>query len=186
MGDYKYAAKTLEGIKHFKVANCKEFSELAFLIAKANGFENCYCACLYEKTPHTKSGVKDFGHSVMLIFPKQPKILEFMNKYYTDAIKTENMIKPDKKTIVIDPLIGIADYWDNAIKKYQNSYYFNIRDTKNLRVAVREPLIEKKWHLFRLKIEYPILNFLEKTQKMRHRFKFKEENKVIKNFFLNA
>ena len=181
--EYGYATKTLEAIKQLKTANCKEFSELGYLIAIANNIKNCYCANIYAKTSDkSTTKLKDFTHSVLLITPEKIKNTKFINKYFVKVNTDAKSIIPDKKTIIIDPVTGIVDYWKNALAKYSGTVLNNISTEKEICVFIREPLLSNNKQITKLKKDYPILNFNNKSDHIRIRNDFKAINKRLKCF----
>jgi hypothetical protein len=184
--EYDYAAKTLEAIKQFKTANCKEYSELGYLIAIANNIKNCYCANIYARTSGKASELKDFTHSILLITPEKIKNAQFVNKYFAQPNTDVKSIIPDKKTILIDPVTGIVDYWKNALAKYSGTVLNDISTEKEVCVYIREPLFSNDKLISKLKKDYPILNFNNKSChiKMHHNFKpISKRLKCFKKFY---
>lgn len=182
ISDYKYAAKVLEGVKQFKTANCKEYAELSYLIAKANDIKNCYCANLYDKISNKTSKLKDYGYSVLLIMPKPLNKPKFVHKYYYTGVKMSDSIIPDKNTIVVDPVFGIVDYWKNAILKYAQTPLREITSAKDIRVCLRQPLLNNEKEVDKLRKKYPILDFNCKSDKIKRCFSFSKGMRQLKNF----
>ena len=183
VSNYKYAAKIIEAVDQFKSANCKELSELGYLIAKTNNIQNCYCANLYGKIPGRASELKDFGHSILLITPKPIKKPKFSNKYYVNHnVSTKNAIIPNDKTIVVDAVTGIVDYWKNAIIKYAQTPLNEISSNKEVRVNLREPLLKSEKDIAKIKKEYPILDFSSNSDKIKRHYKFRKAKREL-NYF---
>ena len=182
ISDYKYASKILEGVKLFKSANCKELSELGYLIAMANNMKNCYCASLYGKISDRSSDLKNFGHVVLLIMKKPAEKPKFSHKYYVDSVHLSDTIIPDNKTIVVDPVWGIVDYWKNAILKYAQTSLNEIVSFKDVRACLRQPLLSSEKDLNKLKKEYPILDFKNKSNKIKKHYSFYKGLQDLKIF----
>lgn len=127
--DYKYCDFLVWGIKNFHVMNCKENAELGFLIAKMNGYENVNCINLTKELPN--GAFADLDHTVLLINNKLPKNKNKLDKFYQQNITMHSAFIPSRKSIVIDPLFGIVDYWENAIQSYK-LIFPEISSTKQL------------------------------------------------------
>lgn len=167
---YKYATCLIEGIRRYKVANCKELAEIAFLIGKANGIEDCYCANLYLKDSRFKNHT-DLEHSIVILNQKPYKNSSFADPYYDDIPKQADLIMPDDKSIVVDPMFGIVDYWKNAKNLYINSGFIKPQNNDELTIFIRKPIIESEKELKKLQANYPIISF-DNTQEMCNQNKF--------------
>lgn len=153
---YKYATCLIEGTKRYKVANCKELAELAFLIAKVNGIDNCYCANLYLKNYKTKKNI-DIEHSITLINHTSYKNTKLADPYYDDIPSHTDLQEPNDKTIVVDPLFGIVDYWKNAKKIYLNNGFITPKPNDELTVFIRKPILESDNDIKKLQVNYPFM-----------------------------
>ena len=182
ISDYKYAAKIIEGINQFKSANCKELSELSYLIAKANDINNCYCASLYGRKSKYSSKLNDFGHCVLLIMPKPVNNPKFVNKYYVDNVNVSDSIIPNNNVIVVDAVLGIVDYWKNALLKYAQTPLKEISPDKDIRVCLRQPLLKKENEITKLKKNYPVLNFNCKSDEIKRHFSFRKAMQELRIF----
>lgn len=151
--DLIYAEKLLKLVKRARSANCKEYSELAYIIAKLNGFEDCNCVNFAKLTPD--GTYDDIEHTVLLVNQKVPKDKVRLHKFYDEDVTNASAFVPSKKSIVIDPLFGIVDYWDNAFISYQNLYPEITKE--NLYVAARKPVLPKRKDVRKLKQKYPEL-----------------------------
>ena len=172
----KYTKILLDVFKQARAANCKEYSELAFIIAKLNNFNNCNCVNFARLNPDgTFSGIE---HTVLLINQNVPKTKTRMHKYYAEDITVSSAFKPSRKSIVIDPLFGIVDYWDNAVINYENIY--PQVSAKNLYVGARDLILSDPKDFNKIKQAYPELLLNQKTT-------FKKQNflKRIINFIFH-
>jgi len=148
--DLKYSESLLSLVKRTKVMNCKENSELACLIALVNGFKDCVCVDFASKI---SDGVfADIDHTILLVNQKMPKGKIRLNKFHSDHATQESAFVPSKKSIVVDPIYGIVDYWDNAVYQYQNLEL----SRNNFYVIAREKLINKE-DINELKRKHPEL-----------------------------
>ena len=117
----KWVFKLFNGVKKSKFANCGEISQITNTVFELNGIKNTRTCALYAVNKETKE-VRDLDHSIVMQGLKFPR----KYKYYdlNILVDYEDLIKPDKKNIVIDSWAGFADYSDNAFLKYRNKPYF--------------------------------------------------------------
>ncbi len=162
--DYKYCNALAWGIQKLRVMNCKENSELAFLIAKINGYKNVHCINLAKKV--SNSSFTDLEHTVLLVNQELPANISKLDKFYGQNVDKHSAFIPNRKSIVIDPLLGIVDYWENAIQNYK-SIFPQISDVKSLCVGVREEIIRNPKELQKFKHSHPefIIKHPEKPKK---------------------
>ena len=170
--NYKYCDFLIWGIKNFRVMNCKENSELAFLIAKINGYRDCYCVNLVKKNKNTL--FFNLLYKSLLINKELPKNIKKVKKFYIQNIDKNYTFIPSRKSIVIDPLFGIVDYWENAIQNYKT--IFPQVKNKNICAVAIESIIKHHYNLKKLQRMYPELVINSSTQNKKVNFL----NKVIK------
>lgn len=162
--DYKYCDSFVWGVKKFHVMNCKENAELAFLIAKMNGYKNIHCINLAKELPD--GTFADLDHTVLLINQKLPKNIEKLDKFYIQDLTMDSAFIPSRKSIVIDPQFGIVDYWENAIQDYK-SIFPRMFDVKQLWAGAKEEVIKSPKDIREFKYSHPefIINQFEKENK---------------------
>lgn len=105
--DYKRVGAILGQFKHEKVGNCGEDTYLAASILRMNGVENASIARMYAD-----------GQA-------QDHVVCILNK---DGSPFDN--KNLKKSIVIDPWLGIADFASNVCSTYKNVFnnkFYNLK-----------------------------------------------------------
>lgn len=136
---YKYCDSLVWGIKKFRAMNCKENAELAFLIAKMNEYKNIHCISLAKKLPN--STFQDLDHTVLLINQELPPNIKKLDKFYDQNVDENSAFIPSRKSIVIDPLFGIVDYWENALLRYK-SIFPQMSDVKHLWAGARDEIIK--------------------------------------------
>lgn len=160
--DYKYCDSLTWGIKNFHVMNCKENAELGFLIAKINGYTSAACIALAKELPD--GTFADLDHTVLLINQELPKNIDKLDKFYSQGISMHSAFIPSRKSIVIDPLFGIVDYWENAIQSYK-SIFPQMSDVKQLWAGAKEEIIKAK-DIRKFKHSHPefIINSTPKTK----------------------
>ncbi len=180
--NYDYAAKMIELIKHYKAMNCLENSEIAYLLAKANGYEDVQRVALCDDVGG--ESVRNLGHSVLLLNSKAPQVSNVQDISGFSEISKEKTFLPDKKTIVIDPILGIVDYWQNAVLKYKNMYndLLKIGEGKHtLRTITQNSILPNKNAILELKEEYPILDLSNKNPKYRRSYWFMHADEILKS-----
>ena len=178
--DYKYCDSLIWGVKRFRAMNCKENSELAFLIAKINGYKNCHCISLIKEEQNFS--IADLGHSVLLINQEVPINVNKLNKFYVQHIDKTFTFIPSRKSIVIDPLFGIVDYWENAIVNYK-TIFPQMSDIKGIYAAISEPIIKLSKDLKKLKKSRPELVINSSVQNCKINFFTKVLNSLDYIFF---
>lgn len=151
--DLGYTKTILDIFKQARAANCKEYAELAFIIAKLNGFKNCNCVDFARLQPD--GTFTNIEHTVLLINQNVPKNKSRLHKYYIENVTDASAFLPSKKSIVVDPLFGIVDYWDNAIIEYKNIY--PQISLKNLYVGARNLILKETKDFNNIKQSYPSL-----------------------------
>ena len=152
--DLDYSENLIRMVKKAKVMNCKENSELAFLISLANGFKDCFCATLGYKLPD--AGCTDIDHTILLANQKIPAHYKKLDKYFAEPVSNASAFFPSKKAIVIDPVFGIADYWDNAAITYQ-TIFPQIKSKKDLCAGAKNLILKKTGDIRKLKAMFPEL-----------------------------
>ena len=156
--DLKYAKTILDVFKQSRAANCKEYSELAFIIATLNGFKDCHCV---DFTKLLSDGTfTDIDHVVLLINQKVPKNKIKLPRCHDRDITQESAFLPSRKSIVVDPLFDIVDYWDNAVIKYKTIYPET--SAKNLYVAARDSIMSDNADIQNIQNTYPELLIKQK------------------------
>lgn len=167
----KYISCLIEGLKRYKVANCKELSEIAYLIAKTNGIENGYCANLYLKDNKFKNNI-DLEHSIFIINPNNPKNVGFADPYYEDRPTHYDLFEPNPKSIIIDPTFGFVEYWQNAKNIYQNMGFINPKNNEYITINLRKPLFKDEKEIHKTQVDYPILSLdnINGYHKQKHDF----------------
>ncbi len=137
--DYKYCDSLVWGIKKLRAMNCKENAELAFLIAKMNGYKNVHCINLAKKLPN--STFKDLDHTILLLNQELPSNTKKLDKFYNQKVDEYSAFIPSRKSVVIDPLFGIVDYWENAIQYYK-TIFPKMSEVENLCAGARDEIIK--------------------------------------------
>ncbi len=162
--DYKYCDSFVWAIRKFHVMNCKENAELAFLIAKINGYKNIHCINLAKELPD--GTFADLNHTVLLTNQKLPKNIKKLNKFYIQDLTMDSAFIPSRKSIVIDPLFGIVDYWENAIQDYK-SIFPRISEVKQLWAGAKEAILKTPKDIMKFKYSHPefIINTPKKENK---------------------
>lgn len=113
--DYCRITNIIFQLKYDKLGNCYENAKMAECIMKMNGFKNVYTSALKcENYP--------VDHYVC-VFNKDGS--EFNGKI-------------GKKTIIIDPWLGLVDFTGNIFKKYINEFSDFIYIPKNKGIEFRE------------------------------------------------
>lgn len=151
--DLEYTKTILDVFKQARSANCKEYAELAFIIAKLNNFKDCNCVNFARLQPD--GTFADIEHTVLLINQNVPENKSRLHKYYAEDVTDTSAFLPSKRSIVIDPLFGIVDYWDNAVLRYQNLYPET--SAKNLYVGARNLILTNQKDIISIRKEYPAL-----------------------------
>ena len=149
--DLEYTRTLLDVFKQARAANCKEYSELAFIISKLNGIKDCNCVNFARLQPNRTFA--DIEHTVLLINQKVPENKFRLHKIYSEDVTENSAFRPSKKSIVIDPLFGIVDYWDNAVIRYQSIYPEISR--KNLYVGGRDLILKNNADIDNIRQMYP-------------------------------
>lgn len=150
--DYQYCNSLLRGIREFRVMNDKENSELAYLMAKINGYEDCYCINLSRRYPC--SVFVDLDHTVLLLNQKLPPKIKKLDKFSPQRVNKISAFTPSRKSIVVDPLFGIVDYWENAVRHYM-TIFPQISDAKDICAAARNTIINSAKDIKKIKYLYP-------------------------------
>lgn len=113
--DYGCINNLIAQLKYEKMGNCGEDAMLAQAILKMNGIDNVYTAALKVKNT-------EIDHSVC-VFNRDGSPLNG---------------KVSKKTIIIDPWLGTADFASNMFLKYKNlckNYFFRIKDNSKIQLC---------------------------------------------------
>lgn len=176
--DYRYCDSLIWGIKNLRAMNCKENSELAFLIAKINGYKNCHCVNLAQRL--SDSSIKDLDHTVLLINQYLPHNINKLNKFYSQSMDISSVIVPTRKSIVVDPLFGIVDYWENAIQNYK-IIFPQLSNTKEICIGVRDAIITKQKDIKKMRFIHPELIITHFVKKEKNNI----FNKIINYLHLN-
>lgn len=120
-------------IKRSKVMNCAENAEAARIAALLNGAKDVNCFAMFSYNEKTNK-ITNLDHLVAVLNYELPEYCNFYGSYYQRVLK-EDLLKLPKKSIVIDPWIGFADYVDNAVTKFKHEYQklFDIKTDEKVR-----------------------------------------------------
>ena len=180
--DIEYVSKKIESIKHFNVMNCLENSEMSYLIAKVNKFENPRCGCLYLQIDDGAKTIKDLDHAILLLDCKLPKDKVSIHKLYIENPNENSIFVPKKKTIVVDSYLGIVDYWDNVVLKWKGLFKQLLEiDDENVvfKVALRDELLSSSDDINAIKNKYPFLDFKKPNSNYIETLDFSEGDKLM-------
>ncbi len=132
--DYGRINNLISQLKYEKLGNCGEDAMLAQAILKINGIDNVYTAAL-------KVNDTEIDHSVCV--------------FNRDGSPLNRKIS--KKTIIIDPWLGTADFASNMFLKYKNlckNYFFKIKDDSRLELSNIKSLNLSGEELLLLSLKY--------------------------------
>lgn len=160
--DYRYCDSLVWGINKFHVMNCKENAELAYLMAKINGYKDCHCVNLARR--HPADSFAGLGHTVLLINQELSPKMRKLNKFYIESVDKTTAFTPSRKSIVVDPLFGIVDYWENAVQSYKKIFP-RILSTKDICAGAREAIISTSEDIETFKCAHPEFIFKSRTEK---------------------
>ncbi len=135
---------TLDSLKRLKLGVCSEDAIMAEFILKLNGIKSAKFASLTDRYG------KLLDHDVCL-FNKDDSYL----------------MHPNKKTIVVDPWAGKADFVDNMTSFYKNQMqkYFKIPSDGKIQFQVNSAVTLSPKDLEDYRKQYPQLIFSERVRK---------------------
>lgn len=146
-----YYRSLMNSVKEYKVANCGDLSDLSEIVMRLNGFKNCGCFNLY-----TNKG-RDLYHTVAAMNLNIPQ--NYKEPPLNGEIAAEYLLKPSRKTIIIDPFFEIVDYADNAILNYKNLHqkFFNLASDEKILFLPEYKLDVKDGEMWNLRKDFPNL-----------------------------
>jgi len=145
---YKLSANSIANgvinqLKEERMGNCHENANVAEVILKMNGIENSGCVTL-------KTDTNNIDH-VVCVF---------------NADNSPISINPGKKTIIIDPWLGEADFASNMFLRYKNLYhqYFKLFGHDKFGFNSLNSFKLKPADIAELREEYPQFVFKSKSR----------------------
>ena len=181
----------INGMKLTKTGNCGEIAEATRAALKMNNYNDVSTFALYAYNPRTQK-VRDLDHTVTAINFSIP---ENFNIGKESCILYKDLLKPDKKAIIVDSWAGFVDYAKDCIIRYKTNIWLSNKIGENDKLMFL-PLIPFEFgekELSYLKSKYPALimkkeNFSadEKIIKTIEKNKnFKKLNNIFLNFNKN-
>lgn len=137
----------LDPLKTHKTGNCGEFSELACIIAKMNGLDNCYLALL-----ETDCGI-DVDHEVLYVDDRKPYIIDYWLKFADFADNAITKYKNEYKIHFDGDISGDKLVFKKVCSKYANFLNnLSAEEIDKLKLLFPELIISKE--KIRLKLNY--------------------------------
>lgn len=106
----------LSGMKTTRVGNCYEQSMATSVALNINGYKNASPYALYAYNPK-KNKIIDLDHVVVGINIIPQKGYKKWNEVF--SLNINNLIKPNNKSIIVDPWAGFTDDAKTALTKYR-------------------------------------------------------------------
>ncbi len=117
----------INGMKLTKTGNCGEIAEATRAALKMNNYNDVSTFALYAYNPYTQK-IRDLDHTVTAINFSIPKNFDIGKE---TSIVYKDLLKPDKKAIIVDSWAGFVEYAKDCIIRYKTNVQLSAKIGKN-------------------------------------------------------